>query len=829
MLSKYLTLTIRLLIRNPFFGTINMLGLAIGFASFIVLWEYSKSELESDKFHPDHGRIFRPIILQNYLDGGWWRGMVPNAEVILRTAKEFGEIESFTRVINQGNFYDLPHDDQLSIFLTNDKNERTAFSEDRIAYADPNLFEFFSLSLIQGNPRNVLLEPNSVVLSDVLSKKYFGNSQPTGKILFINDSIPLKVTGIFKELPKNTHLKFTMVISTKTIEKYLRSISIGSETHGYFKLNKTVNPKEFEKKIFNYYKTNFPEWIAGFANASVTDQAIELQSLEDIQFQHAEGDQHINKNIDYYRVLRFVAIAVMFMSWINYINLTLAANQRRVKELAARKTVGARNRDLIVQFIVESFVVNMIAMLMALTFIQWTRIPAALFLDFYIPSWSEISLDSLIFIAIIFFAGVLITGIYPAVSSLKVGPQNLFKRMAMSTFSLPYMLTTLQYVSAIILIIWAYSSYLQIHYLLNKNLGFAKENVVVIDMPTTQDKITESQVGLFKKQLLNINGIEDLTASNNVSGDDKSAWLPLQTSAANEIYYAYSSGGVDDRFLPFYGIKLLAGRNFIANHPADKQAIILSSMATVRLGYKKPIDALGAEVLLPIEKSSSPFKATVIGLIEDYYLYPSFHWNAHTVYGVHNGIALTYSDHLCGCFDESRISVRIQAGQFDNVIEQIKGKYAILFPHSVFKWYFLEDYFNRHYNNDKTTTNQILLFTVIAMGIACMGLVGIVSNKIIEKTKEIGIRRVLGAELFHLANLLLRTTVTQYLIAIIIGIPISYYLVNQYFGKFSDVVALEWWNFALPVIILVLIMFSAIVSVLIKAVRTNPVESLRYE
>jgi len=823
MLLSYLKLSLRLLIRNPFFTFINVLGLAVGFASFMVLWDYSQHELKSDQFHKDYERIYRLFIFGDFADGPAIAGAL-NPEIIRRAADDFKEIEEYTRIVKQDNFaFEGSAADWFKLFFsyTNKENQRSSFLETRIAYADPNFFDFFSFPLFLGNSRSVLSESNSVVLSKGIARKYFGAREPLGEVLYMNDTIPLRVTGVFEDLPSNTHLVFDMLISTLTIEKYLRLPDSRAWTHGYYKLQKNIPMAAFDSTLNAYVQKNFTGML-GRIFGPATYEA-HLQPLKELAFNPHALDRYVPKSRYLLSVLGLVSISVLLMAWVNYINMTLSANQKRMKELAARKAVGANSFDFIRQFIMEALLLNGVALLVAITLIQLIRTPAQVYFGFYVVSWSDISLTVKLLIGCTTLAGITITGMYPAIATLNVSPKILFgeKRLAKSSFRFSHVLTVFQYGAAMALIIWAFSVYLQITHVLNFDIGVKKDQVVVIDLPSHQDSLIRSQVKHFESQLSSSSFIMDYTFSHDVIGDRGDKYLKRNDRSEAFMMEVYT---VDARFIPFYGIKLIAGRNFLPNHRADENTIILSRKAIRALGFRNPEDALGAQILVPQDQVgfSDYAPSTVIGVFEDYFADPFF-----KIYqGYTSGQSLFPSS-----IDATlrKASVRIFQGQFKNAMGQLQKEYAAAFPHTIFNSNVLEDQISRAYDEEKIVSNQIILFTLIAIGIACLGLLGMMSHKAVEKTKEIGIRKVLGARMRHLGSVLLGSSLKQLLLAMILGLPIARYLTQQYLEKYTEQITLQWWHFALPVLILVMIMFLTIASVLWKAAKSNPVEALKYE
>ena len=831
MFFNYLKLSFRLLIRNPFFTFINVLGLSIGFAVFFILWQYSQNELKSDQFHSDWERIVRLNFDVND-DVFHERMAVIHPAFSRQLAEKLPELSEHTLLGFQNEFnrsFTGDHGKEISFTYINSQNQKIAFKEQKLVYADRNLFEFFNIQLIAGDKRTVLNEPNAIVLSEKLASKYFGHSPPIGSVLLLNDSISLIVTGIYKNLPGNSSFDFEGVMSISRIEKNINEIDMRVQAWFtcYFKLPESVDREALIAKI-EAVKVDLLTKPFEQVNLSAANLKAALQPLHEIAYERIRGDDFIVKSKPLLTVFGVIAIVVLMMAWINFINMTIAASTKRIKELAARLGVGARPHQFIVQFIVESVVVNVISLFVAVTLIQLLKNPAHVLLNFPFPEWKETSTLSLWMTGVFLLSGICCSGIYPAVITLKRTPISLFGSSSIrkGNTSLSYGMTIAQFSIAVVLIIWAFAVFEQINFILNRNLGFRRDHVVIIDLPYLATSSFTSDLSGFLKRIESVAGVDHYTVSSSVAGDNEPIGVVFRKTEESTIFGAASDGGVDDRFLNFYGIKLLAGRNFLPDHPGDKNAIIVSKKVLKRLHIKTPEEAVGVKLLILTPPTQEPAK--IIGVVEDYNRMPLIagfqsYWNDDL------GVGLTYGNHLQPMQRPKKVSLQIRTDDFDVTLKHISALYGASFHGTLFNWYFLDQHVNHHYQGEKIIRNQILVFTGLAIGIACLGLLGMVSYKVVEKTKEIGIRKVLGAQLHQIAKILLSVTIRQIVIAILIGVPTAYYLMQRYLEKFSDRIVLHWWHFAIPVGLLLFIMFITIVSVLFKAARTNPVESLRYE
>jgi putative ABC transport system permease protein len=343
-----------------------------------------------------------------------------------------------------------------------------------------------------------------------------------------------------------------------------------------------------------------------------------------------------------------------------------------------------------------------------------------------------------------------------------------------------------------------------------------------VDCPIERKENFNHKLEYFVNEGLKTNGVLQATISKSVMGDATGIPFFIKRNSSSIELGVFSNGVVDENFVDLFGIQLLEGRNFQANRPADKKSILVSRMASERMGYTSPKEAIGARIILPRIHADD---VEIIGVYEEYEFEPYFKDDQ----AKGNGSVLTYKNFLARDLATSKISFKVDLRQASASVVQLEELYKATFPMETFQWVFLDQNILQHYAQEKIVRNQIMLFTLLAIGIACLGLLGTTSNKAIEKTKEIGIRKVLGAQLHQIAQIILNTTLRQVVIANVIGIPAAYFLVHEYLARYSEQLPFHWWHYALPVALLVIIMSSTIAGVLLKAARTNPVESLQID
>jgi putative ABC transport system permease protein len=835
MLLSYLKLSLRLMARNPFFTFINLLGLAIGMTSFYILWEYSISELKSDQYHRDSKRIARVGFDWEWTDNegkSWDHAMTGSLKSSLapRLKDDYPEVESYVRILEQSSFNSRMnnHGHRVSI-STVTKNEDRVFKEERVSYADANLFEFFSIPLVYGDAGRVLREANQVVISQTVSTKYFGDVDPRGELLKLNDSITLKVTGVFADLPHNTHLNFDIVISNRALQTKWNTEFIGMEfAKTYIKLRREGAFGEFERKLNTQKQKYWGESLKSFQNVRIR---MFVQPLKDIAFsQVLVSDSFPLKSKSFLFTLAFISISVLVLAWANYINLSIIHINKRLKEVATRKVSGAKTSDMVKQFIVESVVIVLLASALSCTLIQLVRHPVKLFFNLHVSEFSELTPTTIMAFGCTILFSILIFSLYPTLISLNYNPRSLFhmNKTTLGKRFLPSLLGIVQFTSAIVVIILGFVIGHQLSFVMHKGLGRDQKTLVVIESPIIKGENYAERIDLFKKQLLEMSTTRNVTGSTLVLGDlEGSIDFEIKRPGA-ELYYGVDRSGVDENYISTYGFKLLVGRNFVNDDRAD--ALIINRLAAHRLGYENPADAIGARIEVNTSQPREWVGADVIGVIEDFRMTPCFVSNSSDDgRGLGRGMVFAYQDKFYKNLIAERVTMQITADKITATMIQTERIFTNIFPGNVFTWYFLNDHVNRVYHDEQFTRNQIALFTSLTILIAGIGLLGMISFKVDEKAKEIGIRKVLGAQLHQIAQLLLNTTVKQILIASAIGIPIAYYFAQQYLQKFSERIQLRWWHYSLPVMILILIMLGTVATIVLKAAKRNPVEALKYE
>jgi putative ABC transport system permease protein len=705
------------------------------------------------------------------------------------------------------------------------QKEETAFKEEHIIYADQNLFTFFSIPLIRGEASNVLKEAGSVVLSKSQALKYFGDHDPVGELMKLNDSLTLKVTGVFKDLPHNTHFNFNIVISNVAYVTTWNT-AFNSITSNYIRLREGISFQDFEDKLSGRKKEYFSALLQRIAN---TDVVLFVQPLKEIVFGNFILEDFIPRSKSLLITFAIISLVILAMAWINYINLWIARNKKREKELATRKINGARGKDFLFQFVTESALINFFAILLAFTLLQLVRTPFQNLFNIQITELWRLKPESQIIFAAVFIFSICLTGFYPSIVASRHSAVSLFKNTQhnCSDSFFASSLVVVQYASAIILILWSAIVYLELNHILDQEVGLDRENVVMVEVPSTKN--TEGKLNELVNHLHSSSIIQDVAYGLFAPGEGVGTVNTRRWGTTTQVGFEWN--GVSEQYLSLLGINVLAGRNFVSDDRGN--VAIISEVATQRLGFKNPADAVGTKLeLLKSEELDEWPAVEIIGVMKEYRSGPFF--TTSTAGSLENkyqslGKLFFYKNRGFENYPYDRLIIKAKGENWDATIASISEHYQKIFSGSPFNWVFLDDSMNKVYANEKITRNQVMLFVFLALVIASLGFQGMITHKVISKTKEIGIRKVLGASMSHIHKIILQPSSIQFGISILIGLPVAWYLGQQYLERFSERIELQWWHYALPILVLVLIMLATVGSVVWRAARNNPVEALKYE
>ena len=808
MILNFLKVSFRSLFRQKLYTTINILGLTGGITCSLLITLYVLNELSFDRFHKYSDRIYR-ITLAGRLGTSKFNGPVASSPMASFLVKEFPEVESAVRIFPMGNRC-VQYENKL-------------FYEDRFAFADSNFFDLFNFKFILGNSTNALRKPGSVVITKSMALKYFGTENSIGKYLEItNDDIPsLEITGIIEDMPQNSHFHFDFIASSKVLKDANNPYWINSNNYTYILLKQGSSPQNVENKFPDLVRRFVVPQVIEFYKAkkdsiftSYFEYKFHLQKLTQIHLHSNLGyELEPNGNIKYIYLFITVALFVLLIACINFINLATAYSINRAKEVGIRKVLGASKRNIILQFLAETIILCFMAVIASI-FLSELLIPVfnkilSLQLDINIL---ERPIALLIIIIITFMAG-LIAGIYPSIFMASYVPIEVIKGLVnkkSSKVRIKNVLVVFQFSISIFIILGTITLYDQLKFLQHKNLGFEKDQLLVIERT---DPIKKN-VKEFMRDLKKAPFIRGVSLSTSVPGRTYSTSAFTLDNSSNNRAYFLSYVYVDYDFLNTTGTKIITGRFFSKNHLSDTNAILLNETAVKYLSLQNPI---GHQLIAPTPDPKKSINLNIIGVINDFH-YESLHNNVRPLF-----VALSTN------YYDGYITLRISSEENHETLNYISSFWYKYNKKAPLVYFYLNNELSKLYSSEYKLRQIMSLFSFLSIFIACMGLFGLIAYVTEKRTKEIGIRKAMGSSVFRIIQMLSKDVVFLVLIASVIAIPCAWYFMFLWLKDFA-------YQVKLSLLMFVLVCFSSIILALLtiiiqayKAAKRNPVESLRYE
>jgi len=817
MFRNYLKIAVRNFRKNKLFSLLNVTGLGIGTAACLLILEYVSFKLSYDQFHANADRIYR-VVNDRYQGGKLIQhGTITYSGVGKAMNDDFEEVELNTRVVPAGE----------RIIIHDDKR----LSEEESFYAENSLFSMFSFPLLTGNETSVLKDPFAVILSEDLIKKVFDYhgkdyNQFVGKTIKLStDSMPYKIEGVCKNVPENSHLQFHLLISYKTliIQRWKEADYdfTSSDFWHYVKLKPGADYKTLNERFSAFSKRHFDG-----NKVSGSDEKFYLQPLSKAHL-YSDFEYEIGEtgNGSVVWGLLLIALFIIVIAWVNYINLATARSTERAREVGIRKVVGGLKKQLIRQFLVESTIVNLLGIGLAFVLVLLVQ---SSFNDLL---QEKLSLSYLLVkgltgygialgLILIVVTGIFVSGFYPAFVLSSFKPIAVLKgKLSASKKGIQFrkILVVGQFTATVGLIIGSVIVSQQIRYMNNKELGFNMDQMLVIKpaILTGWDSTFIDRTNNFKEELKALPGVKGVTTSWRVPGGELGRTFNIRRAGAGDAErYTMRHIGVDYDFMNVYRVKVLAGRNFTPqDHNADfgkLTNIIINQSAAKLVGFKSPEDAIGKSIMRGTKKWD------VVGVVADYHQ-KSLRYPLEPIL-----FMPAYSTN-------SSISVKVTASDLANTISSLKEKFEEFYSGNLFDYYFLDDKFNRQYSNEQLFEKVFGIFTAFAIFVACLGLFGLTMFSAIQRTKEIGVRKVLGASVSNIIVLLSKDFVKLVGIACLIAFPLSWWVMNSWLQDFSYRTRINGWVFLLAGLFAVMIALITVSFQAVKAAIRNPVRSLRTE
>lgn len=814
MLSTHFRTAWRNLWKNKVFSFINVIGLTIGLSSFLLIALYIFDELTFDRFHKNSNQIYRIIESKTFSGGKTEKTTGAGYQVAERAKTDLPEIKGAVRLAAWGRANVAPGDNPANVFY------------EEFITGNPGFLTVFSFSLLYGDRNTALNAPNSIIITEGSAKKYFGVSNALGKSLIIGnrDSTPFRVTGVLKDFPSNSSLSCNLIVSEATILKSddtKRSLA-GDWTSGsfstYFLLRNNANIPALNAKLDRLVAANDKD-NNGFK------RNIALQALKDAHFYSNDIEGYTAKkgNLSYVYVFLIVAFFIVFIACINYMNLSTSRFTNRGKEIAIRKVSGASRFNLTKQFLIE-----------ALLLIVFSAILSIALVNIVLPAFNaftekeltiNVNTDYRIWLGI---AGVIImvtlaAGLYPALFQSGLNPLSLLKskiQLNHSNISLRRVLVVFQFTVSIILIAATIVIYRQMVYVNNKDMGFDKDKLVVIDI--NSGKVRKG-AATIKDELSKLAQVKSVAITSRVPGEWKSIPSVKISDRINEAEKDMYFLGVDNEFLSTYNIKLLKGRNFYAPGNADSLAVLINERAAKELGIT---EATGQTITIPsasyggdFDKLNKPYVVTVIGIVKDFNFQSLHEPLAPMILGFQNN-PVQLIDYF---------TARLAGGDIDATLKQMDAIIHRIDQDHLFEYHFLDKQWELLYRNDKIRQTIFFALALLAILIAALGLFGLTTYAAEQRVKEIGIRKVLGASVGGIVMMLSKDFLRLVLIASVIAFPVAWWAMNQWLQSFAYRIGISWRIFALSGAAAIVIAMLTISFQAVKAALANPVKSLRTE
>ncbi|PWT70634.1 MAG: ABC transporter permease [Bacteroidetes bacterium] len=816
MIKNYLKTAVRNLWKHKSFSFINIIGLTIGLTSFILIALFIFDELTFDRLHRNADNIYRIVESKTSAEGKTTRRSGTGFQVSARAKAAFPEIQDVARISTYWRADITTADDRANVF------------HEYFIAANPGFLNIFSFPLIYGDRSSALTEPKSVVLTEESARKFFGTSNAVGKLLlFDNDSVPYKVTGVLKNFPANSSISFNLLVSESSIlnnsnaKEFIANDWSSGAFSTYLLLKENADVPALDDKLDNL--------IAANHNAEPgVKTSVQLQALKNVHFysNDIEGNSGKKGNISYVYVFLIVACFIIFIACINYMNLSTARFTNRGKEIAVRKVAGASRSTIIKQFLVEVLLVTILSVLLSIALVNFLLPAFNAFTEKHLTL--NIHTDYRIWAGIFLTIAIvtLLAGLYPALFQSRLNPLSLLKtkiQLGRGNISLRRSLVVFQFMISIVLIAATIIIYEQMQFVNKKDMGFDKDKLVVIDINSGKVRRAAATI---KDEFTKMPQVRSVAMSSRVPGE----WKTIPSVKVNADKGNPTNGkdmyffGVDGQFLSTYNIKLLKGRNFFSSGNADSSAVLINEAAAKELGITdvlgQPLTILsakfGGDTRSELEK---PFTVTVAGIVKDFNFQSLHEPLAPMVIGFEKTFGISF-----GYF-----TVKLTGADIDATLKKLNAVLRSVDQEHLFEYHFLDKQWDLLYRQDKIRQTIFLGLSLLAIFIAALGLLGLTIYAAEQRVKEIGIRKVLGASVSGIVLMLSKDFLKLVLIAALIAIPVAWFFMNKWLEDFAYRININWGVFVLSTLAAIIIAMATICLQVVRAAIANPVESLRNE
>ena len=826
MFKSYFKTAFRALVKHKSFSLINIIGLSIGIASFLFIALFIQFELSYENFILNRENIYR-VTLDMHRNGELINSSAENYPGVGQALKEeIPEVKEFARLYNMG------YKNNVVITYEDAPNGPISFKQKKFLYADGSFLRMFKYSMVAGDAETALNDPYKAVLSETYAKKYFGDENPIGKLIRLNDddfnNELCEVTGVFKDIPANSHLKFDVLFSYKTLfsrgsDEY-RDYIIARYDHGWVRKDMYVFLELAPKTNISSLENQFPRIVDKY-NPEVKEQGgkdvISLQALNDIHlYSHLTEEFEPNGNINTLQFLGIIGLFILLIAWINYINLSTAKAVERANEVGVRKVMGAFKYNLMIQFMSESALVNLISIIIALML-------CLLLLPFFnelaglqIATQSLFQSNFIILVLGVYLVGSLLSGFYPSLVLSSYNPIVVMKgkfRNNKGGVLLRKVLVVFQFAASVVLVAGTIIVYQQMSFLDSQDIGMNIDQVLVVERPGVQPRDRElrmTNINSFRDKLNKVPGVKSIATSLTIPGKQRKYAVGIKKlGAPDEELEEMRLNFIDYDFIETFDMDILAGRNFSEDFPQDPDtSLIISEKAVSLLGWKKPEDALGQVLDIP----EFNYKGIVVGVSNDY--------NQESLKEV-----ISPTIFACMPYQGEYFSIKLQGTNIKATVNAVEENWKGVFPGNPFEYFFLDDYYNRLYQKEKRFGKLFSVFAMLAIIVGCLGLFGLSSFTAKQRTKEIGVRKVLGSKVSQIVTLLAKDFVILLTISNVIAWPIIYFSMDLWLSNFAYRTSLDPLVFIIAGFTVMSIALLSVAYQTYKAASIAPVKSLKYE
>jgi len=801
MKKYYFKIAIRNILRNRVFSIINIIGLGVGLAAFLFIFMFVRYERSYDTFHKNSDRIYRLRYERSSAEGETVKFASCCPPAAIRIRELYPEVEKIARLFRY----------RATVIFGERK-----FYEERMYFAEPQIFEIFDIKMIAGDPASGIKDANCAFISESYARKYFGDADPMGKTITVDREMSFVITGIFHDLPDNSHIDIDIMLSwPNLLTHYGPDIEMSWGDTGfftYFILNPSVSPGEFEEKLKSLVESDFGEVLRYYK----LTLDLRVQPLNQIHLNsHYMQELKVNGNNNTIVFLNIIAVFILIIAWVNYINITTARSLTRANEVGLSKVAGAARTQLMVQFFIETIIINAAAVILALAliasllplFCNLTGIPS----DYVIWRekwfWSAISL--------LFISGVLLSGTYPVFVLTSFSTSEVLRGKYIHSKSgiiIRKVLVVFQLIMAICLLTCTLLVFRQVRYLQNLDKGITISDILTVRAPRVRDASFGSKLLAFKEELLKNQIITKFSVGTEVPGRqilwDAGGIFRVGTDQSKN----YQIIGIDYDYLDLLQAKTISGRNFERSF-SDSSSLILNEKATKWMGFETPEEAVNQKV------NYWDKIYTIVGVVKDYR-----QQSPKEAFEPHIFRFMPHGRDVRGFF-----MMKINPSSEEKVLKLVEEKYNEFFPDNPFDYFFLEDYYGQQYNNEKLLGSVFGAFAILSVFVTCLGIFGLTSFLMVQRSKEISIRRVLGSNVSGIILLFSKDFLYLTFLSFIFAAPVCYYWINEWLKNFEVKMRISAWPFILPFLVTLAFTLITIAIIVNRTASVSPAENLRRE